>query len=139
MNIPLQLPVRKSFVLSCHFFTLGSKTSSRAAQPEWGQNTDGPGKVSFIIQNVSLRVWHFFFSEGWECHFSCSLQERFTLMGETCRLISRKTCRGVCLSHHVTDSQHEVSRAFSREESQVSMCTLAWNTIKAALITIMNV
>lgn len=80
-----------------------------------------------------------FFSEGWECHFSCSLQERFTLMGETCRLISRKTCRGVCLSHHGTDSQHEVSRADSREESQVSMCTLAGNTIKAALITIINV
>lgn len=84
-------------------------------------------------------AFFFFFQKDGNVFFLLPPGRRFTLMGETCRLISRKTCRGVCLSHHVTDSQHEVSRADLREESRVSMCTLAGNTIKAALITIINV
>lgn len=56
--------VRKSFVLPCHFSPSPQKHHLAPLNPESGQNTDGSGEVSYIIQNVSVLVWHFFQKDG---------------------------------------------------------------------------
>lgn len=119
------------------FSSHGSKTPSCATQPESGQNTDGPGKVSFIIQNVLLRMWQFFFflQKDGNVFFSCSLQDGFTVMGGDLEINQPQN-----LPRHTSFSPCYWQPASSEESGVVrGVSGISWETIKASLITMINV